>query len=372
MAAADRFIGAFGRRFASVEKVGAPSAEAWTFVQLADSQLGLLNMMSDPDDWKAEMCMLETAVSKINALRPAPKFVVVCGDLINEFPASGGRPESNEARAEQQVRDFKEAMSHVDASIPLVCVCGNHDVGDIPNRASIDLFASRFGQDYGEFRCGSARCVVLNSQLYSALEPGQLADTEAVELAREQDAWLNSLAADQQFPDVLVFSHIPPFLFHEDEAKGYFNLASEVRIPLLAKVTRLGTGRKAWFSGHFHRCAGAWTKDCSLEVVVTSAVGTAIGSKDTAAGVDRLGIAGMDWTKRACGPHSSGLCVCCVHPEFGIRHKFYTLDQCPPVLSRSSLDVIDIDLADWDGRPPATKMTHHPEDDHPPPTDSTV
>ena len=40
-------------------------------------------------------------------------------------------------------------MAQVDESIPLVCVCGNHDVGNTPTRATVALFRSRFGDDYG-------------------------------------------------------------------------------------------------------------------------------------------------------------------------------------------------------------------------------
>jgi predicted MPP superfamily phosphohydrolase len=48
-----------------------------------------------------------------------PRFVVVCGDLVD---ASPDKPQWQEA----QVKTFKDVMATVDESIPLVCLCGNH------------------------------------------------------------------------------------------------------------------------------------------------------------------------------------------------------------------------------------------------------
>ena len=81
--------------------------------------------------------MMAAAVDHINRLRPA--FVVVCGDLTNAYPDGG------HASAEAQVRQvhaYKQAMECVDDEIPLVCICGNHDIGNTPTRATIDLYAS--------------------------------------------------------------------------------------------------------------------------------------------------------------------------------------------------------------------------------------
>jgi len=33
-----------------------------------------------------------------------------------------------------QVLDFKKAFAGLDESIPLLCCCGNHDVGNAPNK----------------------------------------------------------------------------------------------------------------------------------------------------------------------------------------------------------------------------------------------
>lgn len=56
-------------------------------------------------------------------------------------------------------------MGKLDPAIPLLCVCGNHDVGNVPNKVTIDRYVSEFGDDYFGFWVGGIRGVVLNSNL---------------------------------------------------------------------------------------------------------------------------------------------------------------------------------------------------------------
>lgn len=299
--------------------------ENFHFVQLADSQLGMLNADDDPDDFSAEIMMLEAAVSKINAMDPAPAFVIVCGDLIHEFPQNVGGSNDDPARAARAVGEFKRITAAIDA--PCVCVCGNHDVGNVPTRAAVDLYRGRFGADYGEFDVGAMRCIVLNSSLLNAKETfwrdrsPAAALEEAGVLAEEQDAWL----AARKPKRTLVFSHIPPFLEAPDEPKGYFNHEEKVRRGVLEEVKRLDP-RAKWFCGHFHRNAGGWDGD--LEVVVTSAVGCALGWNDAATREERLGLPGFDWAKRRCDTAHSGVRCVRVSPD-AVTHKFFVLDDVP-------------------------------------------
>jgi hypothetical protein len=57
------------------------------------------------------------------------------GDLTNEFPVTG---DANKRTA--QIEDFRRACSLIDASIPLVCVCGNHDVGNRPTSKTLKAY----------------------------------------------------------------------------------------------------------------------------------------------------------------------------------------------------------------------------------------
>ena len=311
----------------------------WMFVQMADPQLGMFNSDEDPDDWEAEAETLRVAVAKINALRPRPQFVVVCGDLVHEFPEG---PKADPARRARAVAEFKTIMAGIDDGIAQVCVCGNHDVGNVPSPTSLKKFQKDFGADWGEFRCGRTRCIVINSQLLNAREQFWSKEApceEVLEAGEEQDAWLAT-----RFPcRTLFFSHIPPFIDAPDEPKGYFNHEPEVRKGILALVKRLDPKTK-WFCGHFHRNAGAWDGD--LEVVVTSAVGCAIGWKDGATREERLGIPGFDWAKRRCDTKNSGLRCVCYAPDDAVYHKFFTLDDLP-----ETIDLVAA-RATWDGLTP--------------------
>ena len=51
--------------------------------------------------------------------------------------------------------------------IPLVCLCGNHDVGNRPNAVTIEEYKREFGDDYLAFWAGGCRCIVVNTSLYN-------------------------------------------------------------------------------------------------------------------------------------------------------------------------------------------------------------
>jgi len=63
--------------------------------------------------------------------------------------SGAGKPDATK-RAEQ-VRDFKAITSAIDPVVRLVCVCGNHDVGNTPTRESIAQYRSDFGKDFFSF-----------------------------------------------------------------------------------------------------------------------------------------------------------------------------------------------------------------------------
>ena len=63
----------------------------------------------------------------------SPKFAIVCGDLVHAMPSGPADSNSYDPAAQAaQVADFKHTMSKIDADIPLVCLCGNHDLGNLP------------------------------------------------------------------------------------------------------------------------------------------------------------------------------------------------------------------------------------------------
>lgn len=168
------------------------------------------------------------------------------------------------------MNDLKSVLSSLDPCVKLVCVCGNHDVGDIPTRESIQVYRSQFGADYFSFWINGCKFLALNSQLY-------FNSTMVPEMKRAQDEWLdNELKVDALRPwkHLVVFQHVPLFLRSDDEPDDiYFNIPLAERSPLLAKLKKAGV-RKV-FCGHYHRNAGGHSGD--LEVVVTTAVGAQLG-----------------------------------------------------------------------------------------------
>ena len=112
--------------------------------------------------YQRELDFSKRTVQIINHMNPLPKFVVVCGDLVNAYPTQ----QEGRVGQKRQVEDFKQIFNQINREIPLVCVCGNHDVGDRPNGTSIDLYTSRFGDDYFTFYVQNIKFMVLNTQLY--------------------------------------------------------------------------------------------------------------------------------------------------------------------------------------------------------------
>ncbi len=176
-------------------------------------------------------------------------------------------PECTELRA-AQIKDLKAVLGELNPGIKLLCVCGNHDVGDIPTVQSIATYKKDFGDDYFSFWYNGCKFICLNSQLY-------FNSTHVEECRREQDAWLDSELNDSTpRKHLTVFQHIPLFVKSADEpADIYFNIEPEQRKNLIERFKKAGVGKV--FCGHYHKNAGAFDGD--LEVVVTSAIGAQLG-----------------------------------------------------------------------------------------------
>jgi hypothetical protein len=167
-----------------------------------------------------------------------------------------------------QIEDLKIVLRELNPAIKLVCVCGNHDVGDIPTPDTISMYKKEFGEDYFSFWCNGCKFICLNSQLY-------FNSSRADESMREQDAWLEGeLNGESERKHVMVFQHIPLFTSSADEPfDNYFNIEPVQRRNLVERFKKAGV-RKV-FCGHFHKNAGGF--DGELEVVVTSAIGAQLG-----------------------------------------------------------------------------------------------
>lgn len=265
------------------------------FVQAADTQLGMMVNYGDgtisdqyPNiTWEQEIELCRQSVQVLNAMRPRPAFFIVCGDLVDAMPDRWP-----DIRREQE-KDFLNIYSELDPKIPLVCVCGNHDVGNRPTKDTITSYQSTFGDDYFSFWYGGVHFIVLNSQLYE--------DCSLVkDLAIAQDKWLDEELA-KTAKQKIIFQHIPWFLKTPDEPKQYFNIDVDLRKKMLKKFKSSDVSKI--FCGHYHRNAGGWDGP-SLELVVTSAVGCQIGSD----------------------PH--GMRIVKIF-ENCAEHQYHALDDCP-------------------------------------------
>lgn len=106
-------------------------------------------------------------------MNPLPRFFCICGDILDAYPFESfpyRHPSGLLPRREKQYKDFVQLFQELDSKVKLVCVCGNHDMGDIPTHESVEVYRRQFGQDYFSFWVGGVKFVVLNSQYMFAPE----------------------------------------------------------------------------------------------------------------------------------------------------------------------------------------------------------
>jgi len=248
------------------------------FVQMADTQIGIRSTYRVPGEepvkgWDVEMAACRRAFHAIN--RRKPDFAIICGDLTDEFPTTG-----KQDVLEAQRRDFKSLLDIVDPEIPILCLCGNHDLGNRPNAVTVEKYVSEFGDDYFTFDTAHMQGIAINSQLfYDSADCAHLLEAHRV--------WLNeTLKTIDKTKQLIIFSHIAPFIQNPEEPNGYFNLPMDIRRELLDLFH--DAGARAWFAGHFHRNAGGWFKD--MEVVVTGSVSCMIGTNEEGVYNDKSGL----------------------------------------------------------------------------------
>jgi hypothetical protein len=159
-------------------------------------------------------------------------------------------------------------MSKIDEDIPLLCVCGNHDVGNTPNKVTLERYRNDFGDDYFSFSVRGVRGIVINSNLYydpsevcvvcvcvcfslslcayvsqksdeffypfhlllaHSLSLSHTHKTQAQEEYTHQHTWLETqlkAAKDDGATHTLLFTHHPLFLQTDDEGEDVSVLGS--------------------------------------------------------------------------------------------------------------------------------------------------
>ncbi|XP_035988009.1 serine/threonine-protein phosphatase CPPED1 isoform X1 [Fundulus heteroclitus] len=242
----DLFLRAKHRTFSGLTE---DAERTWTgpfcFIQAADPQLGLMKAWREGDcdgggdEWAEEVELTKQTVEAVNRLRPRPRFMVLCGDLVHAMPGTPFR--------EGQERDLKDALKGTDPSIPLVFVSGNHDLGNTPTPSTVEQYCGAWGDDYFSFWVGGVLCLVLNSQLfYDASACPQLKEAQETwleaQLSKASSSSSSSSSTEPKPKHILVFQHIPLYLKSPDEEDDYFNLQKEVRRRLLDRFKRAGVG----------------------------------------------------------------------------------------------------------------------------------
>lgn len=238
--------------FAILLPATAQSQEPWYFAVLSDPQFG---MYAKDQNFAQETANFEFAVENLNRLHP--RFVVICGDLVNRSGDSA------------EIAEYKRILQKLDPSIPVYSIAGNHDVGNVPTSATIEAFHAAIGRDYYTFSQGDLFGVVLDSNLIRSPE----GDPEA---AKQQEEWLEKTLASAKSnlkQQIVIFQHIPYFVKNSSEADGYFNIPQAARRKYLDLLEQAGV--KYVFAGHTHKSAIG--TDGALTEVVTGAVGMPLG-----------------------------------------------------------------------------------------------
>lgn len=258
----------------------ADNSRPFFFFQMADPQFG---MFANDSDFTKETINFSKAIKSANRLHPA--FVVVCGDLVNQFVRH------------DEIAEYKRIAAKLDPSIPLYNVAGNHDVGSPqPTVKGLANYRNNFGKDYYTFRYRDLYGIVINSSLF--YDP-----TLVPEEAERQDKWLRSTlkkAKKMKHVTILVFQHIPWFLHQPNEKDGYFKIPLERRMIYLDLFKKYGV--KYIFAGHLHQNAIGWYKN--IEMITSGPVGKPLGSDP------------------------SGFRIVRVYKS-KISHKYYSLDSIP-------------------------------------------
>lgn len=194
--------------------------ESFTFVQMADPQLGMAGYQHDSLN-------LVQAVRQINDMNP--DFVIICGDLVHRA-------------SDTSFNDFRKIISRLEA--PCYLVAGNHDVENVPTLESLSYYRQHLSSDYYSFTHKGYNFIVVNSNLWTAQVAGG---------SEKQDLWLKEtvmkMAAGGK--PLIVAAHHPLFLADPEEEADYFSVPPGKRAELMDLFSECDW--KGYLSGHTHK-----------------------------------------------------------------------------------------------------------------------
>jgi 3',5'-cyclic AMP phosphodiesterase CpdA len=194
-------------------------------VHLSDPQIG-----RDPVDAQA----FRAVVKRVNALRPAPRFVVMTGDLTDHNAP------------DDEVEEFQAIRRELLA--PSYLVPGNHDVSFDPSPTTLRRYRRIFGETPYRFDEGPVSFIGLDAQLYNARRRTDRADRAAAKQWRTLVKLVKSASSDGQ--RIVILMHIPsvPSFFH-NRVKRHWQPEWLVRYRALVRKY----GVEAELAGHTHK-----------------------------------------------------------------------------------------------------------------------
>lgn len=210
----------FAATLSSQEKPAALQAEAFSFVQMCDTQLGM-------GGYQHDVATFKLAVKQINAM--PVDFVVICGDLVQKAD-------------EKSFADFNSIRSGF--TLPCYCAAGNHDIGNVPTAASLKNYRETIGEDYYSIEHKGYTIVVANTQLWKAEVPTE---------SDKHHAWFKKTleTAKAKNSPVFVVVHYPLFVKTVDEKEAYYNLPVAKRREILDLCEQNGV--VGFLAGHTHK-----------------------------------------------------------------------------------------------------------------------
>lgn len=226
---------------------GQESGQPFFFIQITDIQFG---MHDENKGFAPETALYEKAIAGINRLKP--DFVVITGDFVHD------------PNDKDQINEFKRLTAKIGPGIPVYMIPGNHDVGQVPDKASLRKYRANYGKDSFAFDHKGSRFVGFNTSLVKG---------EHTSMERQFNWLQRSLKKGKNAHQLIVFGHYPFFIQSFDEPEKYSNIKMEYRSKYLEMFRESGVD--AIFSGHLHNNAQGEYK--GIRLVTTSAVGKPLG-----------------------------------------------------------------------------------------------
>ena len=173
----------------------------------------------------------------------------------------------NDPKSQSQIAEFKKITAQISPEIPVYLTPGNHDVGQEPDKQSIDSYIKNYGYDRFSFNHKGSLFIGFNSSIIKNNLP---------ELEQQQFKWLKKkLKGSKRASHTILFCHYPFFIQKIEEPETYSNISPEKRNKYLALFVENNV--EALFSGHLHK--NNTSEFGGIHWVSTSAVGKPL-SKD--------------------------------------------------------------------------------------------